>query len=304
MLKRVLIITVIFLILLLGWVLVNYVKDRLSPVADSGRAIGSSGRLFFGVPEEFLRRLSFTDTKAPARVDMKDLGEISPVVGLVEIEKKPASLRTGALEEEYLVLYAKPSNAQAINISNWSLQSMVSDEWIGLPQGVEVFAVGEVNELQDIYLRPGERAIVATRRSPVGLSFRVNRCSGFLEDTQDFHPPISTRCIVPEELLPATVENIRTYGDACITFAHNLPSCTYVTSDTRGVDALSQACRDRLEPRLTQNYCASTHARDADFYAPREWRIFLNQDKTLWREDYEVVRLMDEEHRTIDVINY
>ncbi len=304
MLKRVLVITGIFLVILLGWVLLTAVKNYITPTSNPERTIGSRDGFFFGVPDDFLRRLSFTDTRAPARVDMEALGELSPIVGLVEIEKKPASLRTNDLKAEYLVLYANPNNARPINISNWSLQSMVSDEWIGLPQGVEVFAVGEVNELQDIYLRPGERAIIATRRSPVGLSFHVNRCSGFLEDTQDFQPPLRTRCIVPTELLPATVENIRTYGDECVTFTHNLRSCTYVTADTRGVDTLSQACRDRIQPRLTQNYCTSIHASDADFYAPREWRIFLNQDAPLWREDYEVVRLLDEEHRTIDVINY
>jgi hypothetical protein len=182
---------------------------------------------------------------------------------------------------------------------------MISGVWIGIPQGVERYVAGEVNELQDIYLRPGERAIVATKQSPVGVSFRVNRCSGFLSDTQQFEPILRTTCINPRDVVPPTIASIKEYGDACVRFAENFSRCSYVrSSDVDDYPNLSQACIERIQPRLTYNYCTSVLGDDASFFDAAEWRIFLNQDEAVWRDSYEVIRLLDEKNRTVDVVSY
>jgi len=258
----------------------------------------------FSIPNGFTSGLSLSDKKGVAEVSLDELGDFSPASGLVTISKRGDSLSTADINYEYIIITANADNAQPVNISNWSLQSMISDEWIGLPQGVDSYVAGEVNEVGDIYLRPGEEAIVATKKSPVGVSFRVNQCSGYLSSTQTFEPAISKQCVDPKDIVPATIENLKLYGDECVTFAQNLNRCTYVTSSTRGYDTLSPACLAYIQPRLTYNYCVEQHVHDADFYKAKEWRIFLNQDHILWRENYEVIRLLDEQFRTIDVITY
>ncbi|PCI30837.1 hypothetical protein COB52_00700 [Candidatus Kaiserbacteria bacterium] len=240
-----------------------------------------------------------TDKTSPAQIDIDELGEFSPAVGLVEIVHKTSSISNTNLSKEYIEIRAGKRNAQPVNISNWSLQSMISGNWIGLPLGALNYRVGEVNELADIYLRPGESAIIATRQSPVGVSFKVNSCSGFLEDSQEFAPALNTSCVDPSEILPPTIENIRTYGDACVKFAENFKTCSYITSNSPGYSGLSRACIDYIQPRFTYNYCSGIQEESS-----KEWRVFLNQNNTLWKENYEVIRLMDEKHRTVDVINY
>ena len=248
--------------------------------------------------------LSLVDYTSPAQVTLEELGELSPVVGMVEIEKDPDNAKTNELESEYIRIRALSTNAQPINISNWSVQSMVSDAWIGIPQGAELYAAGEVNELEDIYLYPGDSAIIASRRSPVGVSFRVNRCSGFLADTQHFEPRLRTSCLQPFDVIPPTVDNIKSYGNECVQFAENLGQCRYVTSDHPNFDALSSECQEFIQPRFTYNFCTGVYANDPNFFTPQEWRIFLNQDNVLWQENYEVIRILDEHNRTVDVLTY
>lgn len=256
------------------------------------------------ISQQVTSGLALTDETSPAQVDLDELGEFSPVAGMVEIVNDSETVSTDDLAYEYIEIRAAESNAEPINISNWSLQSMISDIWIGLPQGTELFTAGDVNSIQDIYLRPGEHAYIATRRSPVGVSFRVNRCSGFLSSTQEFNPPIATQCIVPEKLLPPTIDNIKEYGSACVQFMEKMPSCTYITRTTSGFNTLSSECLSFIQPRLTHNFCNGVYAQESDFYDPKEWRIFLNQTNALWRENYEVIRLLDEKNRTVDVLNY
>lgn len=256
------------------------------------------------ISQQVTSGLALTDETSPAQVDIDELGEFSPVAGMVEIVSESETVSTEDVADEYIAIRAKETNAEPINISDWSLQSMISDIWIGLPQGTEIYVSGDVNEVNDIYLRPGETAIIATRRSPVGVSFRVNQCSGFLSETQEFNPRLRTQCINPRDLLPPTIDNIRDYGASCVEFVENMPSCTYVTSSIEGFGNLPQECLSFIQPRLTNNFCNGVFAPEETFYDAREWRIFLNQTDTLWRENYEVIRLLDEKHRTVDVLNY
>lgn len=245
---------------------------------------------------------------SPITVPLEALGELSPYSGLVALSKSDSDDIFAADEDsgpEYLVLEASATNEAAVLISDWSLQSLVSGVWYSLPQGTEQFVLGDVHTPVNIALAPGERAIVAHGPSPVGISFRVNRCAGYLAHTQRFTPPLPrTRCNAPRELLPPTIENVQTYGDACVAFMESAPTCTYVTANTLGVETLSSECRAHIAPLLTYNYCVALHARDADFFAPGEWRLFLESNEPLWKGRYEVVRLLDEHNRTVDVISY
>jgi len=242
---------------------------------------------------------------APAEVTQKDLGEISPFARKVFIVKDSlSSVKNTSLESEYIEIRANKNNTLPIDISNWSLQSMVSGVWIGIPQGVNSFEAGTVNKLSDIYLKPGDTAFISSGESPVGYSFRVNNCSGFLSATQDFVPYLSSSCVNPAQLLPPTIKNIKTFGDSCISFAAKFNSCTYLIPSTPGFQSLSASCREYLQPRLTYNYCKTQKENDSSFYDAQEWRVFLNQKKTLWKNQYEVIRLLDDKNRTVDVINY
>ena len=304
MLKKVLVISGLILILAFVWFSFQSLRNSLYTSDSIFDFLSGNSKNFLSISDNIVTGLSFEKASRPAQVSLEELGEFSPVAGLVEIEKSPSTIQTDNLQDEYIILRALKTNAQPINISNWSLQSMVSDEWIGIPQGTPLYTIGEVNEVEDIYLRPGESAVISTSQSPVGVSFRINRCSGFLNDTQEFEPSIKTACISPEAVILPTAKNIKDFGESCASFVEGFKSCTYVTSDLQGFHQLTQACKDYIKPRLTYNYCVDVYAGSADFFDKAQWRIFLNQDYTLWRDTYEIIRLLDEKHRTVDVVTY
>ncbi len=295
----------ILILLVGGWYLVQVFRTAtVTTNAPTQSSFFGSGSL-----ADFGAQLTdglgiYRATTEPPIVTTDELGEISPSSGLVEIVKNSTPPSRSDVAREYVLLRARADNAQPVNITNWSLQSMISDSWFSIPQGVRVYRAGEVNELHDIYLRPGETAIVATKSAPVGVAFRANRCSGFLGSVQEFEPKLTSTCIAPRELLPPTVANITTYGEACVDFAQTFDSCTYLTSATPGFDTLSPACREYLQPRLTYNFCLDTHAADENFFADSHWRVFLGRPDVIWREHYEVIRLLDAQGRTVDAFPY
>lgn len=302
MLKKLLFIVLLIIALVILW---NVFKSFQETSSENSATQLFQMDFMSAISEQVTGGLSLIDSTSPAQVSLEELGEFSPVAGMVEIHKGELdSIKIDELDYQYIEIRAKETNAQPINISDWSLQSMISDVWIGIPQGADAFVAGEVNEIQDIYLRPGEKAIIATKQSPVGVSFRVNRCSGFLGDTQIFEPPLNTACISPRDVVPPTIDSLKEYGDECVKFAENFGRCSYVTTKVDGYSKLSQTCLERIQPRLTYNYCTGAHKDDADFFSNGEWRIFLNQDEVAWRDSYEIVRLLDEKNRTVDVINY
>lgn len=243
------------------------------------------------------------DTKAPT-VTLSELGELSAAQGKVFIVRDELTAQEESAKDEYVILQASETNIQPVSITGWSLQSMVSDAFFHIPGGVNVYQMGEVNTAEDIVLAPGEQVIVNSGVSPVGVSFRENMCTGYLGSVQEFQPRLNTRCPAPASVVPATVENLRTLGDSCVEFAEHFDECTYLTTGTPGFSALPQACRDYLQPRLTYTSCVLANQNDPRFVGTGGWRIFLGSTTEVWRNKYEVIRLLDENAHTVDVFTY
>ncbi|MEN9413526.1 MAG: hypothetical protein RLZZ342_613 [Candidatus Parcubacteria bacterium] len=209
------------------------------------------------------------------------------------------SMGTSPSTEEYLYLEADAANATSISLAGWSLQSAYSKVRIALPQAAPLFAQGIVNAVKPLSLDPGSTALITTGTSPVGVSFRENRCSGFLAQFQKFTPSIQSRCPYATELIPDTAANRAQLGDSCFEFMQTLPLCSFPTQAPADI---SPACRQALVETLTYNRCVNTHQAARDFYTS-QWRIYLNVAQPLWRE-HDTVRLLDASGRVVDVLTY
>ena len=300
MIKRILYIGAILLALFMLWVAF---KALVSNNDTTSRNFFQTDFLS-AISEQVVGPLDGSANERDPFVNTEELGEFSPLMGLVNITSASTHAASQDVASEYIEIQAAESNAAPINISDWSIQSLVTGTWYGIPKGTETYISGEVNTVDDIFLNPGEKAIIATRPSPVGVSFRANACSGFLNTTQPFTPTLRTSCVEPEDILPPTIQNIQTYGDACIAFVENFPRCSYLTAADRDYDALSDTCRAHIQPRLTYNFCVGNKQNDADFHKPNHWRIFLESTEPLWKERLEVIRILDERNRTVDVLSY
>lgn len=241
----------------------------------------------------------------PPIISAQDIEPLSPHKGEVFIAHDRDGIEyTLDSQIEYITLYASTDNTAPVSISGWHLQSMVSGNDAIIPDGTTTFALGAEPELTPITLAPGEYAVVSTNPSPFHVSFRTNSCIGYLDTYTTLAPRVLHECINPSFFMPATLENIKTYGESCVEFASHLAPCTYITAKTPGVESLDPTCRAHLAQSLTYNSCVAAMQNDPSFSTNSEWRIYLGGTRRLWKQGYEAIRLLDDQGKTVDVYTY
>ena len=199
---------------------------------------------------------------------------------------------------EYLRIVASENNKTLLPISGLGLQGNGLDTNKTLPRAVNQLTLG-VTALKDaVSLPAGGRAIISSGRSPVGTSFRVNMCTGYLGQFQIYTPALRAECPEPlAELNRAGLDNEK----ACASFVKKIPRCE-VYRDAFPSD-ISTACKVFVTEKLTYNTCALDHAKDAGFYKD-EWRLFLDSTSELWKNSGEIIKLVDEKEKMVDALAY
>ena len=232
--------------------------------------------------------------------ESKTFGDPSPLKGQVRIINEGDAKETSA-PAEYIEIGAGVRNTAPIDINGWSLQSAYTGIRAYIPQGASPFVMGVVNNMNPIQLAPGQSAVVNSGVSPVGVSFRENACSGYLGQLQVFAPPLSNSCPSPASELPLTPDNLRTYGEACFDFLQTIPVCKAPLNNVP--PNVSSNCRYLAADALSYNGCVAKNRSRASF-AEDSWRIYLNSGTELWRNSHDIIRLLDADGRTVDVLTY
>ncbi len=209
---------------------------------------------------------------------------------------------TGDAEEsdpfkESIVIRADSGNRQVVAITGWHLASSMTGRSVDIGKGVSVLVLGRGGEEGAILLKPGETATISTGRSPVGTSFRVNVCSGYLAQFQSFTPELSLMCPSPRTETSLVTGDL---GDSCYDLIETIPRCR-IELDLPGT--LSEECRGFITKNLTYNGCVENHRDERGFERP-EWRIYLGRSEELWKERYEVIQLLDEAGNLVDSATY
>lgn len=226
---------------------------------------------------------------------------ISPYVGRVDL--RMGNARAEDPDEEYLEIRASFDATQHTNISNWYLESYVTDERVALPQGDRVVERRRKPVQSDIVLDPDESAYVMTGESPIHTSFRENMCTGYLSRIESFYPSLSWSCPSPETEMRRFAD-IALDDDSCFDFVERIGICLTPSDESIDDADLSGACRRFVEQTLNYEDCVEKHQTDPFFDNPGTWHIYLEQDEELWRPKREIIRLMDENDQVVDVIEY
>lgn len=325
MIKRVLIVSLIVFVIALiifwfvtgGWAAAKRTARSLSNPIELIFGTSTSGS-FFGLPwqpteltrgpdisdyagEADARNLAAGDEdqyyEAPS-TQRPPFGNPSPHVGKVRITDNAAT--EGNIAKEFIQLSASGNNTEPIAVTNWTLQSAVSGAHAPIPLAAPLFVLGIVNAVQPIYLEPGTSVFITTAASPVGTSFRENICSGYLSELHTFTPELSSECPAPSEALPMNADNLRIYGSSCFDYLGSLSQCHFpatLPSD------LSAACRSFISNTASYNGCINTHRNRVPFMLP-VFHAYLAFRSELWANSHDVIRLLDEQGRTVDVLTY
>lgn len=225
-------------------------------------------------------------------------GTPSPYRGIVRLNHY-VSGAAGDPTKEYLELSVSGSATVPINISGWSFYSEAGGRTVTIPQGTETPTTGTINASTDIEIAPGHRAILISGRSPIGASFRENKCIGYFSTFQTFSPPLPQSCPIPEDEMKKFYPNY--VRDAfCQDYVKTRSRCQVNLSPP--VNA-SNGCANFLTDRLHYNGCLSAHKNDVDFLGDT-WRVYLGSTVPLWRTKYEVIKLLDKQGKTVDAFKY
>jgi hypothetical protein len=240
--------------------------------------------------EAELRRLE------DAARDLDAFGDPSPYKGMVDITIVSAG---NTAQDEYVAIQVSSSAPRPLTITGWRLKSMASGKSATIEEGTEMPRTG-VNGTGPITLAPGDRAIIATGDSPIGVSFRENRCVGYFATRQTFNPPLSNSCPSPLDEFERYYEGNKLRDDRCYAYVQSLPQCTTVANPPAD---LSYACETLVEEYLSYRGCADAHRNESGFKENR-YRIYLEHGTKLWKASREAIRLLDENGKTVDLYTY
>ena len=243
---------------------------------------GASGDEQTGKPEEAIMNAG----------GVRSFGSPSPYAGAVTIEDGDAATSDPHIE------FVRLTAAERVTITGWSLQSAISGLRAYIPSGSSAYAMGTVNSPESISLEAGMTVVITTGQSPTGVSFRENKCTGYLGQMQEYNPPLMNSCPSPGEILPQTASNVKNFGQDCIDFAQTLPRCYFPTSVPSN---LSSSCRAFIANNYTYGGCMNHYGNANPLPS---WRIYLGQRAELWYNTHDTIRLLDAEGRVVDSFSY
>lgn len=216
--------------------------------------------------------------------------------GAVVIRSTSGAKETDS-NREYIELRASPWNAGIVVVTGWTIKSS-SGKTIPIGGAAHIPKQGEISEEGFIALEPGDVLLVSTGRSPIGVSFRENVCSGYTEEFQDFFPPIPLSC--PSPSFGLAEKNL--YEDtACVAFVSGARPCKTYAGDTP--TGLSAACRFYIQNDLTYNGCVSAYRRDRSFFK-NVWRFYAGENEEIWANTGDMIRLYDTDGALVDTLTY
>ena len=206
-------------------------------------------------------------------------------------------------KEEYLTLQYAQDSGSDINISDWYVESYVTRERAGIPEGDRVLEKWRSPQYGNIILSPYDEALLITGDSPINVSFRENLCTGYLNDEKDFYPQLKERCTSPIDELKDHGK-IRLDDDACYEFVQGLGTCEMPNARRMQDANIGGRCENFIDRTFEYDNCVLNHKSDPFFIRDGYWYIYFERDKELWRPEREIIRLFDGAGRVVDVLEY
>jgi hypothetical protein len=232
--------------------------------------------------------------------DAAHFGTPSTYKGLVTIQHSISGLRATDADKEYLTIRVSGRATAGVDITGWRIESEAVGHSIRIPEGVNLPHTSEVNQTSPIVLSAYQSAIIIVGDSPVGMSFRENKCTGYFDQFQNFTPPIAHLCPAPvDDFSRFYLGNQHNY-DACKAYVKTINRCTTPLDNPSG---LSNDCWHFIENDLNYNGCVTTHAADAGFFGS-EWRIYLGRDDQFFTKTHDTIKLLDTAGNTVDLLSY
>lgn len=222
----------------------------------------------------------------------------NPNASIYEGKVRIDGIRNRGTFNEYFDLSTNLDENEFVGITGWRLRSTVTGRQITIGGAANIPTVG-LKDQSPIILPDRAEVVVATGHSPIGTSFRINKCAGYLEEKRNFDPEIWTNC-------PAVIDDApplsREFNDDCLDYIENIYGCN-IPKERDFPDNLTRACENFIKTEISYEDCVSRHASDSDFFE-LEWRVYTGFKGIMSREKREKIELLDNFGRVVDTIEY
>ncbi len=197
-----------------------------------------------------------------------------------------------------VTIQAQLGDGESVNITGWRVQS--NKRWFPIPQAVRIYDIVRANTEGDIVLEKGNTlTLYIGIGSPVGVNFRLNKCTGYLNDRADFPFTLPRDCPLP------AADSYKNLSGACQNYIRSLSRCE--SPDPEVMNAFpgdaGNACREFVNNFFGVNYCYSSLSGKADFLR-NEWYAWVDEYIDVFDPSHDWVRLVNTDGETIDDYTY
>lgn len=273
----------------------NYQNTPSQPEPKSEREISSDIERAKQNVKELERKLAEEEAKKKR----------SPYYGKVSFSYV-ANLNSSDPSSEYISLYLNLTDKEKINITGWKFVSEKSGNYVTIGKASVLPYPSSYKNYGDVIVHQGDTVHIIKGFSPIGISFRDNKCTGYLAKQRSFYPYLSQSCPAAQsEDLPKFSDNLDR-EDECVDLIKQVPACTdpstYINF-ARLPDTVTESCKTYLREKLNYNTCVDTHFGDTDFPG-HTWYVYLNIFGPLWRSRNEKIILYDNAGLIVSSIEY
>ncbi len=149
-----------------------------------------------------------------------------------------------------------------VNVSGWLIKGNIGSYYIG--KAVEVYDPTGLNEAGTIFLAPGSVLHIYSYPGPIDRNFQVNKCLGYLQNSNQFDPPLTNLCPRFEK------GDVAHLSGSCQRYLRSLPRCAL--PDDNSPLWQDRNCAEKLS-QLNYKSCFENHRLDRDFLTG-EWRLY------------------------------
>jgi hypothetical protein len=207
-------------------------------------------------------------------------------------------------------------NGKSLRSYTFGSQSVHYASDVGLiPQGTKIISPRGGSALEDIILKPNEKAVIVSGgpgnlSGPQVVSFKENSCTGYLAEDYSFPTGIEKSCIYPSQ-----EPGLSSLDSSCKRYVESMRSCHTPKYDgvkynrercigcVDGTEGLSSSCTAFIKSRFSYEGCLANHQGDQNFEG-RIWYVYLYRPWEMWADRDEVVSLYDSTGKLINKIEY
>lgn len=207
-------------------------------------------------------------------------------------------------DNQYLSLTTILEADEKVKISGWYLKSEFTGYTVVIGKAALLpFPFTQI--LSDVVLQQNDRVFLTKGFSPIGISFRTNKCTGYFEQDRTFVPSLQLMCPWPEDEVLPIFSSSADANDACLDAIKRVSHCQ--TVDNSFINSLPEnvttSCKDYLQEQINYNTCVSKHFSDTDFPG-QEYRLYFKKFGPLWNKTHDKINLYDENNLIVDTVSW